>query len=47
MRKRRLLLEGLEKRLVLSGVGQSDAEQSGADWQSVSSVSLRVHDCMP
>ena len=35
MRKRRLVLEALEKRLVLSGVGQSDAGQSEADWQSV------------
>ena len=35
MRKRQLLLECLEKRLVLSGVGQGDASQSGADWQSV------------
>ena len=35
MRKRRLFLEALEKRLVLSGVGQPDADQSGPDWQSV------------
>lgn len=35
MRKRRLSLESLEKRLVLSGVGQPDADQSGPDWQSV------------
>lgn len=33
MRKRQLALEALEKRLVLSGVGQTD--QAGADWQSV------------
>ena len=35
MRKRRLSLECLERRLVLSGVGQPDAEQLGPDWQSV------------
>ena len=35
MRKRRLFLEALEKRLVLSGVGQPDADQTGPDWQSV------------
>ena len=33
MRKRQLTLEALEKRLVLSGVGQTD--QAGPDWQSV------------
>jgi subtilisin len=35
MRKRQLSLEALEKRLVLSGVGQGDTGQSGPDWQSV------------
>lgn len=35
MRKRRLFLQSLEKRLVLSGVGQPDTDQTGADWQSV------------
>lgn len=35
MRKRQLSLESLEKRLVLSGAGQPDADQSGPDWQSV------------
>lgn len=35
MRKRQLSMEALEKRLVLSGVGQPAADQTGADWQSV------------